>query len=113
LAAMAVIDACVRLLPGALGHELSAVEDSFSEPLLDCPHYTRPEVIAGRAVPPVLLSGHHAQIARWRRQQALGRTWERRPDLLAGWDLPLDDAALLDEYRGLRKTGADRTMLED
>lgn len=113
VAAMAVIDACVRLLPGALGHQQSAVEDSFTEPLLDCPHYTRPEVIAGRAVPTVLLNGHHARIARWRRQQALGRTWERRPDLLARMNLGAEDTALLDEYRGWRKSCADRTILED
>ncbi|MFO8004908.1 tRNA (guanosine(37)-N1)-methyltransferase TrmD [Thioalkalivibrio sp.] len=106
LAAMVLIDACVRLLPGALGHAESAAQDSFSGGLLDCPHYTRPEVVAGREVPAELLTGHHAQIERWRRREALGRTWERRPDLLAGLTLGPDDAALLDEYRSLRKTSA-------
>ena len=106
LAAMAVIDACVRLLPGALGHDDSAMQDSFTEGLLDCPHYTRPEVVAGRAVPAELLTGHHAQIERWRRREALGRTWERRPDLLARFALGAEDAALLDEYRRLRRGSA-------
>lgn len=108
LAAMAVLDGCVRLLPGALGHVDSALQDSFArEGLLDCPHYTRPEVIAGRSVPEVLLGGHHAEIARWRRREALGRTLERRPDVLAGLNLSPEDSALLDEYRGLRKHGED------
>jgi len=106
LAAMAVIDACVRLLPGALGHDDSALQDSFTEGLLDCPHYTRPEVVAGRTVPAELLTGHHAQIDRWRRREALGRTWERRPDLLARLALEPEDAALLDEYRRLRRGSA-------
>ena len=82
LAAMAVIDAVTRLLPGALGHEDSAAEDSFSDGLLDCPHYTRPEVYEGRRVPEVLLSGDHEAIRRWRAEQALARTRARRPDLL-------------------------------
>ena len=82
LAAMAVIEAVTRLLPGALGHEDSASEDSFSGALLDCPHYTRPEVFEGRSVPPVLLSGDHEAVRRWRLEQALSRTRERRPDLL-------------------------------
>ena len=88
LAAMAVIEAVTRLLPGALGHEDSASEDSFSGALLDCPHYTRPEVFGGRSVPPVLLSGDHEAVRRWRLEQALSRTRERRPDLLrdAGTD---------------------------
>ena len=77
LAAMAVIDAVVRQLPGALGDEQSAVEESFAGGLLDCPQYTRPEVYAGERVPEVLLSGHHERIRRWRLQQALGRTWRR------------------------------------
>ncbi len=80
--AMALIDAVVRLLPGALGHEDSARQDSFMEGLLDTPHYTRPEQIAGKKVPAVLLSGDHAKIAAWRKQQALQRTRERRPDLM-------------------------------
>lgn len=83
-AAAVLIDALVRQLPGVLGHELSAVEDSFADGLLDCPHYTRPEVWRGRAVPEVLLSGDHARIAEWRREQALERTRQRRPDLLGG-----------------------------
>jgi tRNA (guanine37-N1)-methyltransferase len=83
LAAMALMDAVIRLLPGALGHEQSAAQDSFADGLLDCPHYTRPELFEGRAVPEVLLSGDHARIARWRREQALARTRERRPDLAA------------------------------
>ncbi len=82
LPAMTLIDAVTRQLPGALGHEDSARQDSFMEGLLDCPHYTRPEVIEGRAVPEVLLSGNHAEIARWRHEQALAATRERRPDLL-------------------------------
>jgi tRNA (guanine37-N1)-methyltransferase len=98
LAAMVVMDAVIRLLPGALGHADSAQQDSHGDGLLDCPHYTRPEVIDGRAVPPVLLSGDHAAIGRWRRQQALGRTWERRPDLLRARGLDAEERALLDEY---------------
>jgi tRNA (guanine37-N1)-methyltransferase len=81
-AAAVMIDALVRQLPGVLGHEQSAAEDSFAEGLLDCPHYTRPEVWRDRAVPEVLLSGDHARIAEWRREQALERTRKRRPDLL-------------------------------
>jgi tRNA (guanine37-N1)-methyltransferase len=83
LPALVVIDALARLLPGALGDERSSVEDSFNGGILDWPHYTRPEEFEGRRVPPVLLSGDHAAIARWRRKQALGRTLQRRPDLLA------------------------------
>ncbi|MFW5452677.1 tRNA (guanosine(37)-N1)-methyltransferase TrmD [Thioalkalivibrio sulfidiphilus] len=99
LAAMVVIDACARLLPGALGDEDSAQQDSFMTGLLDCPHYTRPEVYDGRGVPQVLLGGHHAEIERWRRKQALGRTWQRRPDLLEHRVLDEADQRLLDEYR--------------
>ncbi len=83
LAALVIIDAVARLLPGALNDDQSAEQDSFMDGLLDCPHYTRPEDIDGRRVPAVLLSGDHAAIARWRRREALGRTWLRRPDLLA------------------------------
>lgn len=99
LAAMVVIDALARLLPGALNDAESAAQDSFSAGLLDHPHYTRPEEVAGCRVPSVLLSGDHAAIARWRRREALGRTWERRPDLLARLRLDDADAALLDEYK--------------
>lgn len=81
LAAMVVLDAVIRLLPGALGHGESALQDSFSEGLLDCPHYTRPEVFEGLPVPEVLLSGDHERIRRWRREQAEQRTRQRRPDL--------------------------------
>ena len=98
LAALAVVDAVVRLLPGVLGHPESARQDSFSDGLLDHPHYTRPETFEGQRVPPVLLSGDHARIARWRRQQALGRTFERRPELLEGRDWTDEDRALLDAY---------------
>jgi tRNA (guanine37-N1)-methyltransferase len=82
LPAMVLIDAISRLIPGVLNHEQSSVEDSFSQGLLDCPHYTRPEVFAGLKVPDVLLSGHHAEIAKWRKQQSINRTALRRPDLL-------------------------------
>ncbi len=98
LAAMVVIDAMTRLLPGVLGDENSAQEDSFSVGLLDCPHYTRPEEFEGQRVPPVLLSGNHREIARWRRKQALGRTRQRRPDLIAALQLSKEDNVLLAEY---------------
>ncbi len=98
IAAMAVIDAVVRLLPGVLGDDESAAQDSFVEGLLDYPHYTRPEVVAGRKVPEVLLSGDHAGIARWRNKQALGRSFLRRPDLLKKLDLTDEQQTLLDEY---------------
>ena len=97
LAAMVVIDAVARLLPGVLGHAESAAQDSFSDGLLDCPHYTRPEWLNGERVPQVLLSGNHAAIARWRRMQALGRTAKRRPDLMPE-SLNKDDLRLLAEY---------------
>ncbi|MGB5581062.1 MAG: tRNA (guanosine(37)-N1)-methyltransferase TrmD [Woeseia sp.] len=98
IAAMAVIDAVTRLLPGVLGDENSAAEDSFMEGLLDCPHYTRPEEIDGRRVPEALLSGDHARIARWRQQEALGRSYVRRPDLLERLTLTSEQRALLDEF---------------
>lgn len=98
LAALVLIDAVARLLPGALNGSESAEQDSFMDGLLDCPHYTRPEEIEGRRVPAVLLSGDHAAIARWRRREALGRTWLRRPDLLARRRLVTEDQALLDEF---------------
>jgi tRNA (guanine37-N1)-methyltransferase len=99
LAAMALIDACVRQLPGALNDNASAVEESFVDGLLDYPHYTRPEVYEGIRVPEVLLSGNHAAIRRWRLKQALGRTWQRRPELLADRDLSREEAELLAEFR--------------
>ena len=99
LAAMVVMDAIVRQLPGALGDAESASQDSFVSGLLDCPHYTRPEVYEGGAVPPVLMSGNHAEIARWRLKQALGRTWQRRPDLLDRRTLSADEKALLEEFK--------------
>ena len=97
-AAIAVLDAVGRLVPGVLGHASSAIEDSFSDGLLDCPHYTRPEEIAGLKVPDVLLSGHHGDIARWRRKQALGRTWLRRSEILEKQELSDEDQLLLDEF---------------
>jgi tRNA (guanine37-N1)-methyltransferase len=99
LAAMALMDACIRQLPGALNDEASAVEDSFAGGLLDCPHYTRPEVYEGSVVPDVLLSGNHEKIRRWRLKQALGRTWQRRPDLLETRVLSSEEADLLAEFR--------------
>lgn len=98
LPCMVVMDAVIRLLPGALGHADSAVQDSHMSGLLDCPHYTRPEEIEGRSVPPVLTSGDHAAIARWRLTQALGRTWLRRPDLIERRGLDDSERALLDEF---------------
>ncbi|MCB1920268.1 MAG: tRNA (guanosine(37)-N1)-methyltransferase TrmD [Candidatus Competibacteraceae bacterium] len=98
LAALVVIDAVARLLPGALNDHESAEQDSFMEGLLDCPHYTRPEEIDGRRVPPVLLSGDHAAVARWRRRKALERTWLRRPELLARLELTTQDQQLLVEF---------------
>jgi tRNA (guanine37-N1)-methyltransferase len=92
------MDAVIRLLPGALGHAQSAAQDSHMSGLLDCPHYTRPEEIDGMRVPEVLLSGNHQAIARWRLQQALGRTWLRRPDLLARRGLTAAEQTLLDEF---------------
>ncbi len=104
IAAMAVIDAIVRLLPGALGDEESAQQDSFAGGLLDFPHYTRPEVIEGRSVPEVLLSGDHAKIARWRQKQALGRSYLRRPDLLEKLELDDEQRKLLDEFLKEQRT---------
>jgi len=98
LAAMVLLDAVIRQLPGALGHEESAEQDSFAQGLLDHPHYTRPEVIDGAAVPEVLVGGDHSAIARWRMKQALGRTWLRRPELLERVDLDRGQQALLQEY---------------
>lgn len=108
LAAMALIDAVVRQLPGVLNDAQSAQQDSFVEGLLDCPHYTRPEVYEGEAVPAVLLSGHHADIERWRLKQALGRTWLRRPDLLARRGLSAQEQQLLAEFRAEQDTDEGR-----
>lgn len=99
LAAMVVIDCIVRQLPGVLGDAESASQDSFVNGLLDCPHYTRPEVYEGEPVPQVLLSGNHAEIRRWRLKQALGRTWQRRPDLLVQRALSDDERGLLEEFK--------------
>ena len=103
VAAMALIDAVVRQLPGALGDAASAVEESFADGLLDCPQYTRPERWpndpAGLGVPDVLTSGHHENIRRWRLKQALGRTWLRRPDLLAVKQLNAEESKLLEEFQ--------------
>ena len=106
IAAMAVVDAVARLLPGVLGDAESAAQDSFAEGLLDCPHYTRPESVGERQVPEVLLSGDHQRISRWRRKQALGRTRARRPDLLENRALTEEDVVLLDEYA--RENGRQR-----
>jgi len=99
LPAMVLLDAVIRQIPGTLGHADSAAEDSFADGLLDCPHYTRPEDYLGLQVPPVLLSGHHGEIARWRRGQSLGRTWQRRPELLQQREPSREEKDLLDEYR--------------
>ena len=99
LAAMVLIDCIVRQLPGALGDAESANQESFVNGLLDCPHYTRPELYAGLRVPAVLLSGNHAGISRWRMKQSLGRTWQRRPDLLSKRVLTDDERGLLEEFK--------------
>lgn len=98
LAAMTLMDAVIRLVPGVLHHELSAQQDSFMDGLLDCPHYTRPEVYEGMAVPAVLLSGNHEKIRQWRLKQSLVRTWQRRPDLLAQMELTNEQQRLLTEF---------------
>ena len=102
LPAMVLMDALIRRIPGVLNDAESAQQDSFEEGLLDFPHYTRPELYQGEPVPAVLLSGHHVDIARWRMKQSLGRTWERRPDLLAKVTLSADQEALLEEYKAER-----------
>ena len=99
LPAMVLIEALVRYLPGVLGNEDSVKSDSFSAGLLDWPHYTRPEVYGEDQVPPVLLSGHHEEIRRWRMKQALGRTWQKRPELLRDIELTDEQRELLDLYR--------------
>ncbi len=107
LAAAVVIDAVMRLLPGVLGDEQSAREDSFVDGLLDHPHYSRPESAGGKAVPEVLLSGDHEAIRRWRRKQALGRTWQRRPELLHERCLDEEAKLLLQEFRQELKSNKD------
>ena len=103
LPAMVLIDCLVRRIPGSLNDAESAVQDSFSDGLLDWPHYTRPDEWQGAKVPEVLMSGNHAAIARWRRKQALGRTWDRRPDLIDESGLSREDRQLLEEYRRERQ----------
>jgi tRNA (guanine37-N1)-methyltransferase len=102
LSALVLIDAVARLIPGVLGDERSSVEESFAAGLLDWPHYTRPEDFEGRAVPPVLSSGNHAAIAKWRMQQAVARTWQRRPDLIVKNALSKEASAALNEYLASR-----------
>lgn len=104
LPAMVMIDGMARLIPGVLGHEDSAVQDSFVSGLLDCPHYTRPEEFEGHSVPAVLTSGDHKAIERWRLKQALGRTYQRRPDLLEELELDQEQQALLQQYLNERET---------
>ena len=101
LPAMVLMDAVARLVPGVLGHKASAVEDSFTDGLLDCPHYTRPEILDGQKVPEVLLSGDHEKIRQWRLMQSLGRTLQRRPDLLNHLALTEEQQRLLDHYQAL------------
>ncbi len=98
LPAMTMIDAVSRLVPGVLGHQDSATEDSFSDGLLDCQHYTRPEQFDGMQVPGVLLGGNHEEIRRWRLKQQLGRTWKRRPELLDSLELTKEQQALLKDF---------------
>jgi tRNA (guanine37-N1)-methyltransferase len=106
LAAMVLIDAVARQLPGTLGDQDSAEQESFVAGLLDCPHYTRPEEYAGRRVPEVLLSGDHEQIRRWRLKQSLGRTWLRRPELLAQRELTAEQRQLLEEFQREHETAS-------
>jgi tRNA (guanine37-N1)-methyltransferase len=103
--ALAVIDAVIRLLPGALGHERSSVEESFAQGLLDWPHYTRPEVFEGLKVPDVLLSGDHAAVERWRYGQSVARTWMRRPDWIARQGLDPRASRVLNEFLAARRAG--------
>ncbi|HTY50391.1 MAG TPA: tRNA (guanosine(37)-N1)-methyltransferase TrmD, partial [Steroidobacteraceae bacterium] len=105
LPALTLIDAVARLLPGVLGDERSSVEESFAQGLLEGPHYTRPEVFEGLAVPAPLLSGNHADIRRWRLRQAVIRTWSRRPDLVAAQGLAPDASRELDDYLAARRRG--------
>ncbi|MER2494032.1 tRNA (guanosine(37)-N1)-methyltransferase TrmD [Catenovulum sediminis] len=108
LPAMTLIDAVTRLVPGVLGHQMSAQQDSFQNGLLDCPHYTRPEVLDDKSVPSVLLSGDHKRIEKWRMQQALGRTWLRRPELLTNLALTDEQLELLKAFQTqYRKNGSE------
>lgn len=109
LPAMVLMDALIRRIPGVVNDADSVQQDSFVNGLLDCPQYTRPEVFESKAVPGVLLSGHHAQIMRWRLKQSLGRTWRRRPDLLANMQLDADQSALLEEYKLESEESQERT----
>lgn len=106
--AMVIIDSVVRLLPGVLGNETSAITDSFSDGLLEYPHYTRPAEFRGWKVPDALLSGHHAEIAKWRRRQSLQRTLERRPELLQQAELSTEEHKWLNSERNSRVTPSDR-----
>lgn len=99
LAAMVLMDTVARLKPGVLGHQQSAQQDSFTDNLLDCPHYTRPEVLGDKTVPSVLLSGDHEKIRQWRLQQSLGRTWLRRPELINYRALTEEQKCLLEEFQ--------------
>lgn len=103
LPAMVVIDSVVRLLPGVLGNEMSAVTDSFSTGLLEYPHYTRPAKFRDWEVPEMLLSGHHENVKRWRRKESLFRTLERRPDLLEGRELSKEEKAWVVEWNGRKQ----------
>jgi tRNA (guanine37-N1)-methyltransferase len=109
LPALMVIDALARLLPGALGDERSSLDDSFAQGLLEGPHYTRPEVFEGRSVPAVLLSGDHADIRRWRLEQSVARTAERRPDLLSQTRLTGEAQRALDEFLAAHAAGKRRS----
>jgi tRNA (guanine37-N1)-methyltransferase len=109
LPALVIIDAMARLIPGALGSAESAVQESFSDGLVDWPHYTRPPLLGEHAVPAVLVSGDHAAIQRWRLQQALGRTWLRRPELLERRGMSEDERTLLEEFKAGRVQGTTGT----
>lgn len=109
LPAMTLIDAVARFIPGVLGKQASALEDSFAEGLLDCPHYTRPEVLDGLPVPQVLMSGHHEQIRKWRLEQSLERTWLRRPELLGSLALTDEQRVLLNNIKKRHKSVNSRT----
>ncbi|BAU58881.2 tRNA (Guanine37-N1) -methyltransferase [Halorhodospira halochloris] len=117
LPAMVVVDAIVRMIPGVLGHEDSAAEDSFATGLLDHPHYTRPDDFEGRTVPRVLRSGDHGAVEEWRLKQALGRTWLRRPELLSNRELEPRQQKLLDEfvaeYREIERSGSEAQEQRD